>query len=586
MARQLLITACLLTLLGLLGCADERGNLVSGDVRTPNGSSGQNNGNVPPERETEFEFAQPAVVGPDVFVANESLNSIAVIDSRSLAIRTIPVGFNPTRVVGPTEAAPDARVWVLNEGSSTVSIVDPQTSRVVNAKVLRRANAIAASPDGTWALAWLDPAGFEDDGASTSGTTLDFSAATLVFADGTAHDLAIGYRVERVVFTDDRALVLTDDGVSVVRPAEITGDALVPPVAVLPAALQADDELDREVVLDPAGDWAVARVRTASALFLTELTTGAQWAASLPAPLSDLDWVPGAIPRILGIAREANLIVLATVPDGLIALSDVEPTPGDDMGADVGSDMGPDMNGDMSLPDAGDIGTPDAGDVDAGPPPMATMPVDGVWYLPLDQPGLGAAQVAPNAANALLFSTIGEERRAVLLDLESLEQRGFSFEKGVRGAIANDLGTRFIVLHTRVPGAIPDGAAPSDPEVIARSWGLSIVDVESAATRLVLTDREPGEATLWPGEPERLYMIFAESAGDGPSLRDVLRIDLQSFSTDTFRVPSVPEGIGRIDDAGRIFVNQRHPQGRITFVDVATDRRQTVTGYQLNAGID
>lgn len=559
-----------------------------------NGGNGQggddSNDATGPELEADFEFAQPAVVGTDVFVANESLNSIAVIDSRSLAIRTLPVGFNPTKVVGPAEPTDGSRVWVLNEGSSSVSIVDPQTSDVTNAEVLRRANAIATNDDGTWAIAWVDPDELPGDVGTNGSSTVDLSAVSLVRSDGASFSLAVGYRVERVVFAGDSALVLTDDGVSVVQRDAIDGDTLVAPIALLPVDLQQLDQADREVVLDPAGEWAVARVGEERIIALTELSTGSQWVADLPGALTDLDWVPGDAPRVLGTSRDANLAVLATIPAGLIALSEVAP-PSEDMGAmDMGDmgDVGNASDMDMALDMGADMADADVDvDVDSGPPPMLSMPVPGVWYLPLDQPDLGAAEVAPNAANALFFSTVGGLRRAVLLDLESLEQRGLSFEKGVRGAIANDDGTRYVVLHTREDGQIPQGASPSDPEFIARSWGLSIVDVETAATRLVLTERKPGQSALWPNEPQRLYMIFEEDgAGSADSLRDVLRLDLGSFSSETFRVPSMPEGIGRIDGADRIFVNQEHPQGRLTFIEVASDRRQTVTGYQLNAGID
>ena len=51
-------------------------------------------------------------------------------------------------------------------------------------------------------------------------------------------------------------------------------------------------------------------------------------------------------------------------------------------------------------------------------------------------------------------------------------------------------------------------------------------------------------------------------------------------------MPSLPEGIGAIGTVGKVYVDQKHPQGRMTFVDVASDKRQTITGYQLNAGID
>lgn len=600
MRTRIAIAALSLLIAG--ACADEASKvgISTGDNNGRNGGfadagRGSTN-NFVPEVEEEFDFAEPAVLGTDVYVANETLNSVAVIDSRSLTIRTIPVGFKPTRVVGPAdEGAADARVYVLNEGSSTVSLIDPANRSAKSVDILRRGNALKASPDGTWALAW-----FDDTERPQDQTAGDLSAMTLVKANGEAHQLAVGFRIERVRFTPDSstALALSDDGVSVIDVDAITDDALAPPVAVLPPELQQFDRTDREVLLDPDGEWAIARIATRDEVVLTELATGAQWRVPLASTPTDIDWIAGDTPRVLGMLGKSDYAFVADVPDGLVALADASVGPdmgmpdmgsdmGSDMGADTGSDMGADMDAGAADMDTGGVDM-DAGNTD--PPDLPTMPATGFTYLALTQPGLGAAEVAPDSTSALIFSTLQGERRAILLDLATLEQRGLAFEKGVRGAVADDNGSTFVVLHTREEGAIPPGATPSDPEYVARSWGISVVDVTSAATRLVLTEQKPGVTTLWADDQvERLYMIFERPVGDAQeqdSHRDVLRVDLRSFSTSTFRVPSLPEGLGRIDEARKVFVNQIHPQGRITFVGVDEGRRQTVTGYQLNSGID
>jgi hypothetical protein len=38
--------------------------------------------------------------------------------------------------------------------------------------------------------------------------------------------------------------------------------------------------------------------------------------------------------------------------------------------------------------------------------------------------------------------------------------------------------------------------------------------------------------------------------------------------------------------AGKIFISQEATDGRITFIDVDSGEQQTVSGYELNAGID
>ena len=601
MDRTLALFTCAMC---LTACADAGASKTLGSAdRGSNAAVGGNDvsPNLDPgdfvEVEDEFEFAHPAVVGAEVFVANSSLNTVAVIDSRTLAIKTLPVGFQPTVIAGPADAdAQGSAIFVLNKGSSTVSIVDPHTSAITSVDGQGGINALAASPNGQWAIAWYDAAA-----ADASDRTGDLAAATLVRATGEAFQLAVGFRIERVRFVgNDVALLLTDDGVSVVRVGEVDDDRLVAPVAVVPPELATVDQSDREVVLDPNGAWAIARVGTYTGLILTDMASGEQWRVPTAARISDLDWVPGENePRVLVTMRRDSIAFVATVPQGLQELAASAPMLAD-MGGDTGSaDMGGDMadaatpDADMDVADA-DMADVDANDVDAAadaapdmePDAMLPDPVPGVAYFFLALQA-GAAEVSADGSRALMFTTDASQRRAVLIDMGSLEQRLVAFEKGIRGALSSDTGNTFVVLHSRDEQAQPPlGASPSDPAFIAASWGLSIVDVASATSRLVLTEQKPGVVTLWKDAAgEQLFMIF-DGDGDAESLRDVLQINLQSFSTSTFRVPSLPEGLGRVDSAGRIFVNQAHPQGRLTFVEVADGKRQTVTGYQLNAGID
>lgn len=582
------------------------GNNASGN----NGSSGDGSGpnNFVPEVEDEFEFAEPAVVGPNVFVANETANTVAVIDSRSLAIRTVPVGFGPTRVVGPSDGGPMSRVFVLNEGASSVSVIEPESLEVETASVLRRANALAANPDGTRALAWYDVSL-----RGESETAGDLSALSVVTADGASYQVAVGFQIERIQFSEDgsSAAVVTDDGVSVVDLDTIAQDTAVPPVAVLPPDLAEFDRTDREVVVAEDASYAVARVASFTGLILTDLATGEQWRVALPAIPTDLDWVSGPTPQILAMLPSLDRALVADVPTGLVNFADMFPfepidPPDSDMGAVDAGDAGADASGmdtgtdtsmDSGTGTATDAGAADTGDasfdaaVDLGPPAGTVWsPAEGFHYIALLHRGLGAAEVAPVGNVALLFSTLEGRMGGELLVLEDLSQRGLAFEKGVRGAVSDHAGESFVVLHTREEGGVPPNATPADPEFIARSWGISIVDVASAATRLVLTEQKPGISTLWnDGSVARLYMIFEGPASENnalPSHRDVLRVDLDSFATETFRVPSLPDGLGTIPEAGKIYIDQKHPQGRLTFVDVFDDTRKTVTGYQLNAGID
>jgi YVTN family beta-propeller protein len=586
-----------------LGAPNDSNN--SSGNNTTNNSSGVDGNNSTnnvfvPEIEEEYDFSAPAVVGDRVFVANETLNSVAVIDSSTLRVQNIPVGYRPTSIVGPTNSAV-GNVWVLNEGSSTVTRIDSATSKTQTFRSLRRGNALAVSPDAKWAFAWFDFARFE----GPIPAEIDLASITVLSESG-AYQVAVGFNVREVRLSQDGkyALALTDDGISRIDLENLTGDALVPPIKLIDAAPE-----DLEVVVDPSGRWAVARASTQSALSLVDLESGEKITVNLPEIPTDLDWVAGG-KVIVSLPRTGNHFI-ATVPVGLqnlaLALAVVEPVepPVLDAGMDdagTGSDMGLDDVG-FDLSDAGtdmeDAGSDmeDAGSdmQDAGADvdlPVIEIPeVEGVTRLGIEVSTLGAAEVAPLGNVVLFFSTLNDERRGVILDLDKGEQDTVTFEKGIRGAVADTLGRAFVVLHSRVELPIPAGSTPLDPEYIERSWAISLLDVASGANRLILTSHEAGRSALWSDEDGlvKLYLGFKVPSLDYQRVetqKDILVANLSTFATKTFRLASYPEGLGIVGPARRVYISQIHPQGRMTFVNVETDERQTVTGYQLNSGID
>lgn len=617
-----------------------------------------------PEQEEDFEFSAPAVVGERVYVANETLNAVAVIDSRNLSITTRPVGFRPTEIVGPdaqrAEVGEDARVMVLNEGSHSVSILasggdGAQSGAVKTVKVMANANQIAMDPTGRSALVWYDPSRAE------AGSTAGDLASVSVVQNGESFQVSVGFHVRAVAFDDagSRALVLSDDGLSVLELSQVREDAIALPMPVVPEELSTAQPEDLEVLLTRDGKWAITRSATFRGVVLLEVDSGALHFMAMPEVPTDIDLIEGDALEVLIMLRNAQKAVRATVPDGFRdaaeamsaastwtalrsedvgygagGLSDV----GNDAGglSDVGYDAGYDGAGDSDV--GADVGYPedaghlsDAGHEDIGPDPAdireedsgesedaatsgdVAQGDDGLFEFPSDingfsvveliVDGMGAAVVSAAGNTALLYSTLNHEKRAVLYDLlaepgELGAQRALAFEKGVRGALSDRSGQTLLLFHSKLEGPVPTGSSPADPEYIAHSWGVSVVDVATGATRLVLSQHEPGQAVLFSPqvdpdgqalEDAKIFMIFKAPLhlqGADSAYRDVLTVNLRSFRTDSFRVPSVPEGLGLIQDAGRVYISQRHPQGRMTFVDVLTETRQTITGYQLNAGID
>lgn len=410
---------------------------------------------------------------------------------------------------------------------------------------------------------------------------------------------------------------------------------------------------DLETLITSDGSFALTRSSTFAAAVLLDVEAEERHVLELPERPTDIDLIESeGATELLMMLRERDQALRMSVPQGFINAADVIDIPEDngggagDAGAtDAGMDAGMDAadtstdagdatdaadaddaadamdvgdagdtadasdTGDATdtmdtgdAEDASDVAEPDAGDPDTSEPDAgdASGPVDDEYAFPegigefhvvdVEVAGMGAASISGDRQTALLFTTATAERRAVMLSLEDDSQRVVAFEKLILGALPDASGASFVVIHNKQPGEIPPDATPADPEFIEKSWGLSALDIESGATRLVLTKHRPTEFALWSGDDAaRMYATFQgpESSTEVPgTYRDVLELDLSTFRSETVRVPSLPDGLGVIPDVDKVYVSQKHAQGRITFISTTTRKKQTVTGYQLNAGID
>ncbi len=595
--KRLLVIGCVLALAACssdqaksANNANNANNVNNLNNNENNRNSGGNNANSvnPPVVEREFDFSRPATVGRQLFVANATLNSVAVIDAESLGIQTVPVGFNPTKTVGPTiDTVEDSRVFVLNQGSSTVSVIEPESLSVESFGAMRHVNQIASNPTSTVAVAWFDP-----EEVDVAPPDADISAVSVITKDFEAQ-IAVGFRVRQVLFSDDGAyvIVVTDDGISRLEVAGITGDAFAPPLAVTGQGISSPSIQD--LLVDPTGRYVVSRVAGFPGLVFQDLELRESRTVYLKSIPFDVDWVYGAELAVLVTQPMDQQVLTITVPGGLINLDGVF----DDL--HQGTMMMPDMGmSDMGAADMGDMGTADMDDMDMGmadmaepdmdEPDMPVVPdpvVDGVTFINVELTRQNIAEISPDGITAMLFDGAGLSARATLVDDLSTAPttRVIRFEKPLYSAKSDPAGQTFVAIHTKEEGQIPPGLGPADPEFIAKSWAISLVDVKSAFQQLVLTAHETNELSIYTDESQRvLYVTFVEGLGD----RDVLVANLGTFSTSSFRLASSADGIGPIAGQHLIYVSQDHPQGRLSFVDTQTQERRTVTGYELNAGID
>lgn len=531
------------------------------------GGMGDDGGAPPPENEDEGDFRVPRASGRFVYSASETTDSVAVIDSSTLAIDVVGVGRGPT-VVAALSA--EGSVVVLDQGSDDVALLRTAASGATTVEIVPSspgANNLAVSPDGQLVFVYHDVDGPEEQGPGS-----DQELTVIDVAMEQVYEMTVGAHPRDVAFdsTSSVAYVVTDDGVNVVYRAELPSIGLPDLVPVVDDPAIDPAKLEIQVAADQGT--ALARVAGDTRVFATDLATGEQLDYGLPAPATDLDIaadgsfaivtmpslsgsrfvelglpvesgatpvvheVPGEYVGLAHLSPDGETMLLYTTVDPFASQMEVEPgyaDPRDPLAATGGSGSSGEGS---STGDASTGGEDDGGDTGAVPPdqdPRQRVTIarrgGGSWSeritLFVDQPVVSVG-MAPDGANAML-------------------------------------------LHE----ASAEGAVP---------WSYTLLDLtkQFPVKKLQMVEAEPGPVMFTPDGDRAVVLLRDDAAG----VRRVDLVDLRSFIVDGLGLGSPPEGAGYVDATEKLFVSQEHPTGRITFLD-REGSVETVTGYRLNDAV-
>lgn len=508
---------------GAAAAAGTKGSNGSGAAGTSGGANGAPVPELPPEREEVREFEAPRAGARFVYVVNTKRDTVAVIDSTNLVIRTVNVGDGPLGVVTPP--GKDVAL-VLNAGSSDVSILrsGPEGTKVTTVPSIPGANTISVAPDGAHAIVWNDR---RVGGATAApvGSSQDIALIALSDAGDTAVPLTVGFRPTQVTFSSDGAsgFVITEDGISLVPFAAVTEPRLLPLVP-LPTRAKAET---RDVIVTADGKLALTRVDGSPTLDVIDLVGAAHTrvALDLGSPVSDLDLAADGS-FALATLREARSVVRIALPAGL---------------ADA----------------AGRI--------------TATFPDEIV----------GSAVITPDGRKALLYTTVVAQPRVLVVDMATpTSYVPVPLHKGIRAVAVSPDSRRALVIHNKAPGSPTDSGIDED-ERNARSYGYTLLDFETGFAKLQLTPDDPGPLAI-ASDSSVAFVLFRN---DKTGVRLVQRIVLGSFFVADVVLGSPPVSIGALPASRRMFVNQVHPEGRLSFIDWDSGSVASVTGFELNGRI-
>lgn len=471
------------------------------------------------EEDTVLKLDPPTAAGRYVYVMDPALGLVARIDSVTLAVRPIRVGDEPVAL----RANPDRDLAVvLNRGSATLSIVEAagEADRIRHVPVLRNANALELSPDGRWAAVYYDnrTAGPDDRVGSLQ------EVALVRIVDGEVFYLTVGFAPRAVRFdrSGERMIVVSREGINVLTPATLVTDTIVPLIEV-DAAAPFDFEPE-QVVLDPVGRFAlVRRTDAAAAVYHIDLATLAVQRLPLPSPPSDVRLVRGGASALVALRGEGVLLDVP-VPEGFAS-----------------------------------------GDA------IRTLSFDGV--------PVGRVEPVANGQEALLYTTLGGDRRVGIADLapEEAAARLVTLRKPIAGVASTPRADRALVVHPIEPPV--QGDTPAEA-TLRSSDAVSVLDLVSGYARLIVLPNPPLDV-VWSADQAHAFLLLADR--DSASVE---WIELGSLRTRTLTFDATPETIGVVPSTNRVFITLASEGGRIVFLDPSTGERSTVSSYTLNAFIE
>jgi hypothetical protein len=553
--RRLLLVAATLALAGCTSGSLDNASALSSDnsspdpTNTPGGQAGSGNrpgGNEDPGVETEVEssYQAPVITGKYVWSANPASGRVALIDAETFEVHAVDAGFGSRYITAIERADGVPRALVINTQGHDATLLELEGSGRVHTERVglhEGADSWSVAPGGRFAIAWSDSRNVTNPDP-TDGFQ-DISVIELGTSAPAATRLSIGYRPVAFAFDSagTQAFAITADGISVI--ALETGAVRLSRLVPLPSAR--NTQPDVSVLAD--GSRALARLEGSPLLYDIDLASGGITEHDLGGRISDLDVSASGTLAVAVVQRAAGTTAPAQAVDasadaGLL----------DAGGSDAGT--APDMAGSEAV----FIPIP-AGLADAAPRRRLTRPNE----------TFGSVALSADGQHAVLFTTSLNTGRVTLVGPE-LEARAIDLIAAVRAVFVTADGSHALALQTPPAGSVKRGAfsvlslaAVRSPKLVASDApALSVALAATGSERALVTVSEPSSGTF-----------------------GTFLVRMPSLQVDFSELPSLPLAAGMIPAAGKGFVSQQHPEGRITFIDLADGAGREITGFELSSKV-
>lgn len=498
------------------------------EMLAPTGSGDA--GMPPPPPEVEYDFGPPISSQRFVYVAMTAEDELARIDGATLGVKSTKVGHAP-KIVATIPGTDGAVVLDSTNGTATFVRPNGDNDQVRVLATLQRLNRLDIDPTGAFAVVWFDLKKAIAEGSTFGiGSFQDVTVLSLAPGIEKAVNLTVGFRPREVQFdrAGKRAYVITQDGVSVIDLEYATQHepSIVPPIPVADPSIPADD-LEVDVVA--TGEFAAVRQANSSTLRIVNVGTnpGVSFAIPLASPATDIDLAPNGS-RIYVVQRAAKKLSVVDIP--------------------------------------GDAYNP-----------------SGVETVDLSSSAVGSLVLSRDGNRGLMFTnaTADERITVIKLDQPGYAQLTWPLKKAVRAVGMSPTGDTALVINSKAFGD-PQQATNFD-DFIDKSYGYTLLDLSTGFGKLQITPVDPG-AFAYADDGKKIYVAL-DGGDSATATRAVQVVTTQTGVVQTKTLGSPPSSIGILPGANQAFVAQRHPLGRVSFIDLVSDGLRTVTGFDLNSHI-
>lgn len=206
-------------------------------------------------------------------------------------------------------------------------------------------------------------------------------------------------------------------------------------------------------------------------------------------------------------------------------------------------------------------------------PAAATNPTAGDTLVLVGEL-VGSVAISENSETAALYTNAVQNSHVSMVDLRAgttfLDTRTSDVKAPVQAVFPAPDGAHLLVLSNAPNGSTKAGA-------------FAVVATQKAISpKVVGTDAPPVAVAQTPAPTDRGLIAVRD---DKLKKHGVYITRMPSLQVDFIPLASPPLSVGILAKAGKGYVAQQHPEGRITFIDLADGSARTLTGFELGAKV-